>query len=212
MIINKQFFSTCVLSALLLVTPPVSATLIQVDAQGTVDTEYFFSADYLALGTLVDASIVFGAEGFAPDDATIVSASGAFTWNDGTDRAFTLDGGGSIRFMSYTGLVTIGFTGTGPVINDITPDFFGVTFDVGTNPFLATDPWENLLLGASVHDIYLMASRADGYGFGADLISEDISGTISAAGVPEPSSLALISFGLAALGLSRRRKAPASRS
>ena len=133
-------------------------------------------------------------------------ASGAFTWDDGVPRQFTVTSARA-GFISAAGLVGIEFLGAGPTINLVEPIAFSVIFNIGENPHLATDPWDELFLDSNVDSLGACLQLGDRDLF-AVLAEEDVSGSVA---VSEPVTLVLLASGLA-LAARRRRRSPPIRS
>jgi hypothetical protein len=197
-----KFCALSLIAGLSVLGRPASATLIQVNAQATVDNA--FGSAYIPVGTVLSLSLQFDVSGSAPSFPGVTGATGSMTWNDGVARTLTATGLPSLSQLSSSGQYFAGFQATGPTINGYTGDFIGVLFDLGTNPFTSTDAWESLLLGASVSGLGFGATDL-GAGFGCGCAQSDVSGRVSRVSVPEPYTLSLLGVGLFGLALTRRR-------
>jgi len=67
-------------------------------------------------GTVLTAAITFEVSPGTPSTATLLSATGTVTWNDGVDRVFTVSDVSSSSFLSIKGWYPLAFHGTGPSI------------------------------------------------------------------------------------------------
>ena len=181
------------------------AGLIKIEGHGVVNRSLGFSEDYLPIGTTIHASVVMEISGDTPSFGNIQSASGTFSWNDGELRTFNVNGG---RHDAISGAyVGIEFTGTGPIIDGITPNWFGIGVEFATDPFSNAIPWERIILNSSfLHmrvGLQTPITRQGTNGVQFHMISNGVSGEVSSVTVPEPSTFAI--FGLGVLGLVTRR-------
>jgi hypothetical protein len=201
----------CAYLALLaiLLSPIASADLIEVEVQGTVDDCFSFSCDLIPLTTVVTGTLTWDVSGSAPSFPGPDSASGAFTWNDGTARSFSVTGAVGMYLSSFgPNLVGVAFTGPSLDFGGLLLDEFQIFFDIGTNnPFTSTDSWASLILGSSVYSLGFAGTNPGVSGFSCGTcIGSNVSGSVSVTGVPEPSTLSLLGIGLLGAGLAKRRK------
>jgi len=178
------------------------ATLLRVTGGATVDESFSFTDEYLPIGTVLAASIAFDVAGTAGTDIfpIVGPASGVVTWDDGVPRTFTVTLARP-RFVTGSGLVAVLYTGVGPTIHSIDPLGFSVAFDVGKRLELATDPWDELLLGSSVSSMGVFLERDRSFVI-TQVAHENPFGTVT---VPGPSTLLLLASGLVLAGRRRWR-------
>ena len=101
--------------------------------------------------------------------------------------------------MSGSGFYTLEFTGTGPTIDGYTATEVSIGYNLGVNPFTATEQLSDLLLSSTIEDLGIFVSGDTIGASGA--LETDVSGSVT----PEPATFCLL--GLGGLVLRRRKSA-----
>jgi hypothetical protein len=185
----------------LLYTYPAKATLLHVNAQATFNNDFVISTNYIPLGTVVNASATFDVPpGLPATPATsgVVPSTGTFEWDNGGPQVFTVTSAQQVGAVD-TGLVDYSFYGTGPIVGNYQSTLFGITFDIGTNPFTTTSQLADLLAGSTIDSLDMQVTNInDGSEYGA-VLNANVSGAVAVDSVPEPRTLVLVGLGLLSL-------------
>ncbi len=205
-IVTRVFATVFCLS----IVVPAQAVLIHVDAAATWDdttTPFDLIDTLLPPPTTLHASIDLDIGPGEIDTAPMDVVSGELNWEHPTlgTQVVTFTGLATISTKSFDGSVGMNFYPpfAGSTIAGVSVDGFGMTFNIGTNPF-SLPPGAQLaalIANSSVEQLHLNAEHVTGRSMGTS-IDSDVAYSIS---VPEPTNLALLGLGLAGIGFSRRK-------
>ncbi len=191
---------------LVVASVPALAVPIHLNAQATWNGTHSNFDTLFPPPTTVTASIDFDVGPGDINNASLSSVSGTFSWVHSTlgSQVFMATGLG-IFTQQAVGIISFGAYGVGPTISGITAGF-GISLDIGTNPFTSTAELSDLILGSSIVSLDIGASHTGGSDSGS--LSDNLSGSITQrSSIPEPTTLALMGIGLAGIGWKRRKAA-----